>query len=205
MWHSRSSDEKGDNSSGDIYVLATGWQPSVSQLALSSKFLPIINRMLELATRTPQVAESHIIGQPIRIPHEYSRVNNDDQAFDLDRDRPVHHQIQTPGIYRFINPDDSNAAHISIAVNLDPAESNTDIMPLEQLTAFDVQVGQHIDAQTEIEQQTKLRDIELESKQKLWKWLIVIAIGFLIVETWVAGRTDRVNMKNEGVLWKDAA
>ena len=31
-------------------------------------------------------------------------------------------------------------------------------------------------------------NIELENRQKLWRWLILAAIGVLIVETWLAGR-----------------
>lgn len=210
MWHvkpfaANPENSNENNSLGDIYVLAAGWQPSLSQLALSSKFLPIINRMLELASRTPQVAESYVIGQPIQIPLEYRRLEHNDQVLDLDPNQPVHAQIQAPGVYRFNNPDDPNAMETTIAVNLDPAESQTDIMPLEQITAFDVELGQHTNAQTEIEQQRKLRDVELESKQKLWKWLIVAALGFLIVESWLAGRTDRVNAQNERVVTKEAA
>ena len=29
---------------------------------------------------------------------------------------------------------------------------------------------------------------ELENRQKLWRWLILAAIGILILETWLAGR-----------------
>ena len=51
----------------------------------------------------------------------------------------------------------------------------------------------------------KLHDVELESRQKLWKWLIVAAVGFLIAETWLAGRTDRIGAKNNRALLEDAA
>ncbi len=210
MWHVKpvtvnreTADE--ENPNGDVYVLATGWQPSLSQLALSSKFLPIINRVLELASRTLPVPESCVIGQPIKLPGQYRRVEHDGQVLDLDPSQPIQEQIDAPGVYRFTDPDDSTAAEITIAINLDPAESHTEIMPLEQITAFDVEIGQHTDAETEIAEQRKLRDLELESKQKLWKWLIVAAIGFLIVESWLAGRTDRVNSQNERVLTENAA
>jgi hypothetical protein len=33
-----------------------------------------------------------------------------------------------------------------------------------------------------------MHNAELEGRQKLWRWLVVAAIGVLIVETWVAGR-----------------
>ncbi len=31
-------------------------------------------------------------------------------------------------------------------------------------------------------------NMELENRQKLWRWLILAAIRVLIVETWLAGR-----------------
>ncbi len=201
VWHRKSVDAK-----GDIFVLAAGWQPSQSQLALSSKFLPIINRFVELAARTPQVTESLVIGHPVSLPAGYNRMANPDGAMiDLDPAQPVHEQIAGPGIYRFNNSADATSPEISLAVNLDPAESNTDIMPLEQITAFNVAVGRHVDAKTEIETQRKLHDVELESRQKLWKLLIVAAVGFLIAETWLAGRTDRIGAKNNRAPLEDAA
>ena len=39
--------------------------------------------------------------------------------------------------------------------------------------------------------QAELRQMynaELENRQKLWRWLILAAIGVLIAETWLAGR-----------------
>ena len=37
----------------------------------------------------------------------------------------------------------------------------------------------------------QLRDQELESRQKLWRWLLVGALGLVILETWWAGRSER--------------
>ena len=36
-----------------------------------------------------------------------------------------------------------------------------------------------------------MQNAELEGRQKLWRWLILAAIGVLIVETWLAGRLGR--------------
>jgi hypothetical protein len=66
-------------------------------------------------------------------------------------------------------------------------------------------MGRHVDGQTEVETKRKLHDLELESKQKLWKWLIVAATGMLIMETWLAGRTDRVSSRNDQPILENAA
>ena len=46
-----------------------------------------------------------------------------------------------------------------------------------------------------------MRDLELESKQKLWQWLISGALVLLIMETWLAGR---LTAKKETVQGDDA-
>ena len=43
-----------------------------------------------------------------------------------------------------------------------------------------------------------MRDLELESKQKLWQWLISGALLLLITETWLAGRLTVKKTKDEG-------
>ena len=37
----------------------------------------------------------------------------------------------------------------------------------------------------------QMRDVELESRQKIWKWLVVMAIVLLIAETLLAGWLSR--------------
>ncbi len=36
-----------------------------------------------------------------------------------------------------------------------------------------------------------LQNAELESRQKLWRWLILVTLGVLLLETWLAGRAAR--------------
>jgi len=39
--------------------------------------------------------------------------------------------------------------------------------------------------------QETLHNAELEARQKLWRWLIIAALGVLLVETWLAGWLTR--------------
>jgi hypothetical protein len=46
-----------------------------------------------------------------------------------------------------------------------------------------------------------MRNLELENRQKLWRWLILAAFGVLVIETWLAGRSaKRVRMARVEVL-----
>jgi hypothetical protein len=77
-------------------------------------------------------------------------------------------------------------------VNLDPAESRTAPLPIEELARLAVPVkAREIALAKPAERSAQLHKAELESRQKLWRWLIVGALVVLIVETWVAGRITR--------------
>jgi hypothetical protein len=39
----------------------------------------------------------------------------------------------------------------------------------------------------------QLRDIELEGRQKLWQWLLVIGLALLLLESWLGGRMSRTS------------
>ena len=190
MWHQLAHDKS------DIYVLGCGWQPSKSQLALSSKFLPLMMRMIELAVKTEPVAQSSIVGDSIQTPQGYDRLLLPDGTA-----QPVEassmQTLSSPGIYSFASSSAEKLADLNFAVNLDPAESQIATMPVDQISALGVTVGSHNSSALEVEKQRQLLDFELENRQKLWKWLILGAIGLIIAESWLAGKTDRLNRSME--------
>ena len=77
------------------------------------------------------------------------------------------------------------------AVNLAASESNTAPLDLEQLTQRGVHFGGAPTRAERLERIRQQRDSELESRQKVWRWLIVAALATLILETWLAGRAER--------------
>jgi uncharacterized membrane protein (DUF441 family) len=44
---------------------------------------------------------------------------------------------------------------------------------------------------TEEDRKTRLQIAELENRQKLWRWCIVVALVVLLFESWLAGRGAR--------------
>ncbi|HQU44957.1 MAG TPA: hypothetical protein PK867_19230, partial [Pirellulales bacterium] len=92
-----------------------------------------------------------------------------------------------PGIYRLRVGD----GEYPFAVNLAAAESNTAPMELERLEQLGVRFASQLTRAQRAEQLRQQRDTELESRQQLWRWLIVGVIGLLILETWLAGRAGR--------------
>jgi hypothetical protein len=64
-------------------------------------------------------------------------------------------------------------------------------LDLEQLEQSGVQMGIELTRDERVERIRQQRDTELEMRQKIWRWLIVLAIGTLILESWLAGRAER--------------
>ena len=96
-----------------------------------------------------------------------------------------------PGIYT------ASAGPVTqrFAVNLDPAESRTAPLTVEELERLRLPLkGPNPELVKQQEKQRlRLQAAELEQRQKLWRWLIVAALVVLLLETWLAGWLTRRN------------
>ena len=59
---------------------------------------------------------------------------------------------------------------------------------VETLEQLGCRLAAHMPKAPDREQARQMYNLELENRQKLWRWLILAAIGILILETWLAGR-----------------
>ena len=77
-------------------------------------------------------------------------------------------------------------------VNLDPAEGRTVPIAADELERLGVPMTPPVSvALAPGTREARLRNAELEERQKLWRWFIVGALGLVLVETWLAGLTAR--------------
>lgn len=190
MWQQR-------HGKGSLYVWAAGWHPDDSQIALSTKFVPLLNTMLDQATGTPVHMPSYVVGESVPVAA-------DDVAVTVAKPDGVQTQIEAgeswfrdtdqPGIYQI----HSSGTPVQFAVNLSARESDTARLDVEQLSELGVQLGEHRTQAEESDRQRQLRDVELESQQQLWRWLIVTVLGILGMETWLAGRKPTAQVAREG-------
>jgi hypothetical protein len=174
---------------GRVSVWTSCWHPDDSQLALSSKFVPLVGALLDEACGGSIALASLTIGQKASLPANA-------QAISIRK--PGGHEVQLPatsshfaetdepGIYRAVAGDELN-----FAVNLAAAESDTAPLNLEQLEQRGVKMGPNVSRKQELDQLRQERDTELESRQKIWRWLIAAGLVVLVVETWWAGRAAR--------------
>ncbi|MEM8912989.1 MAG: BatA domain-containing protein [Planctomycetota bacterium] len=154
-----------DVGDGVIWLLASGWQPTESQLALSTKFIPMMHHWFWDRCSNGQAID-HIVGRP--LPAGWS----------------VESAVDRPGIHEI----NVNGTALSVAFNLDPSESETSVMSVDRFEQLGIPVGQLESTVTIADRQRQLRRRELENRQGLWQWLILGVLSLLAIEMWLAGR-----------------
>jgi len=177
---------------GQIFVLTSGWQPSDSQLALSSKFVPLLYSFLEqagtVAARRAQFAVGDEVPMPLEatVAAQITRPDGEKQALG---ERKLLAGTELPGIYGV----QENGKNWRFAVNLPAEESRTAQLPLEELERLGIPVHSSnlVTPQQAQARQEKLKHAELENRQKIWRWLVVAALAVLLMETWLAARLTR--------------
>ncbi|MBD3674913.1 MAG: BatA domain-containing protein [Planctomycetaceae bacterium] len=175
---------------GTLYGMSSGWSRDDSQLALSTKFVPLLSRWLELAAGEGLTSESYVVNQPVPLPEgfEERRVRTPDGTeINLTPQTKFFTETTLPGIYTLI----SEGQETRFAVNLADSESETPPLGIERLEQFDIAVGTVPTQAEELQKMRQLRDTELEQRQKIWKWLIVVVLVLLGVETLLAARKSR--------------
>ena len=178
---------------GMAYVLAANWYPTDSQLGLSTKFVPLVFTMLELSGTLARTPQQHIVGSKVSVPFGKSagRVSvklPDGNSVTMDAGETSFDETALPGLYTM----SSGTNNVRFAVNVDPRESRTDALAQEELEQLGVVLGNNTsEAMLTAEEKRRLKNAELENKQKLWRWLIVAALVVLSLEILIAGRLGR--------------
>ena len=179
---------------GRVWLMTAGWHPADSQLARSSKFPPLVYRLLEQASGVVSRPESLPIGSSIAwlkdsdSPGQASSIRLPDGRLVNDKDHDSGSIIaEQPGLYVLTSKGRSE----TVAVNLAADESRTSPLPIEQLESLGVRLGtaeRPEDLRRAKDRERQLQLEELEQNQKLWRWGLLAAIGLLLIETWLAGR-----------------
>ncbi len=194
---------------GSLLVLTSGWHPSDSQLALSSKFVPLLYSILDYGGALLGQRSQYFVGEPVPVrpstdsgPAQLQIRRPDGTAVPLDASQKSFTQTDLPGIYTVDSPLGSRL----FAVNLSPKECQTAVMPIEDIEGLGVSVRQPSIAAAQRPERAEgvppsdrgqdARDTRrkrhsdfatLESEQKLWRWVFVLLLAFSLVEIGLAG------------------
>ncbi|HTH47355.1 MAG TPA: hypothetical protein VMB21_07575, partial [Candidatus Limnocylindria bacterium] len=185
---------------GRLVVLTSGWQPEDSQLALSSKFVPLLYSLLELAGGVTAAPSQFLVGDAVALagPSDGAVTLRAPAGSTVSLAAGATNFTQTlqPGIYSLT----SATPPKRFAVNLDPMETRTLPLSMDELEHRGVPVAAPAtaDAAHEAAKKVVLQSTEAESRQKLWRWLIVAALAVLLGESALAGWTARRSIPLEG-------
>ncbi len=177
---------------GRVLAITSGWNPDDSQLALSTKFVPLVGGLLDLACGTRPSAAGLTVDDPapLDLPAPRSALvirKPDGSDAKVAAEETSFRATHEPGVYRATGA----ASDVRFAVNLAAAESNTTPLALEQLEQLGVKMGADLTRAEMLDRIRQKRDTELENSQKIWRWLLVAVLGLLVVESWWAGRAAR--------------
>jgi hypothetical protein len=176
---------------GRIYVLTSGWQPEESQLAVSSKFVPLMWSLLELSGGVGSFATQYVVGDRVALPSEGAAASvrpPSGAPVALAAKAVEFTDTMQPGIYLV----EGGAKPLRFAVNLDANESRTTPLAVDELEQLGVPVARaKVETAATLESKTLLQGVETENRQKLWRWLVAATLVILLIESALAGWTAR--------------
>ncbi len=177
---------------GRLLFLASGWGPDDSQFALSSKFVPWLYALLDLAGAATTPVANLSVGDAIPLPNgrtaELPIRLPDGTLTNLPTSLTQFTDTHLPGLYTF----GAGTEIKTVAVNLDPAETRTAPLGTDELERLGVRLDPRIATlAAEPPPATVPPAIEAEGRQKLWRWLLLATLALLLIESIVAGRTAR--------------
>ena len=180
--------------SGRLLVLLTGWNPDDSQLAVSSKFVPLVCSLLDFAGGLSGQTTQYQVGDPIPLgPAEGASEGTtitqpDGTTVSLAPGAASFGGALQPGIYVV----SAGSRSFRVAVNVAASESRTEPLAPDELERYGAPGPRNPpdSARSEL-RQAALRAEEAEGLQKLWRWLLSATLAVLLVESALAGWTAR--------------
>ena len=177
---------------GALFVFTSSCHTTDSQLALSTKFVPLLYSLLEQSGNLKSEANEFLVGDAVPLPSnpaagatEHSISKPDGTITTLPAGQKFT-ATALPGIYTV----SSIQPAYRFAVNIDPLESKTAPLPADEFEKLGVPVKADAAEKKDLlpGQKEHLLATELENRQKLWRWGIVAALVVLVFETVLAGR-----------------
>ncbi len=174
-------------------MLTSGWHPIDSQLARSTKFVPLLWGVLARSGLADVVEPQYRVDDRVvlvaddRVSRIGTVLKPDGTVVKLAGGASVFDETDQPGVYRLALDDGER----QFAVNVASEESRTAPLAIEELEQRGVRLSFATSGVEQAERRRLMRDVELESRQKIWRWLILAALGVLFLETMLAGYLAR--------------
>lgn len=176
--------------SGKILLFTSSFDASWNDLPLTPLYLPLVRQMTSHLGEREERAW-HLLGQSFTVT---AAKDGSIPAVDQPSGERLTERKQTPtgelivtakepGFYRLRFSDTSDFA----AVNVDTKESDLAKLNLEEFVT--AMTGADPKAQTAAAANEKLSNEEIESRQRVWWWLLVVALALFLTEAILSRRT----------------
>ncbi len=104
--------------------------------------------------------------------------------------------LDQPGRYVLSGKTSESDRILDMIAGLSPSETRTDPLPVGQLQALGLQAAVADEVLSEASSEDadlagQLNSMELESRQKFWRWLLIAGLGCLLLEALIAGGIER--------------
>jgi hypothetical protein len=194
---------------GRLLVLASGWDPTDSQFAVSSKFPPLMQRMLDWSGASSIERFQFLTGDAIPGSAGVSPASSTpgQVAAQVEWQKPDGKKMTLPAGTAFTETDmpgiytaTAEGKQHRYAVNLSLDESRTAAIAPDELARLGVplQLTPEVSVAQTQAQKRHLQQAELENRQKLWRWLIAgvlaVTLGEIVLGGWLARRVKTVEV-----------
>ncbi|MGV3661182.1 MAG: vWA domain-containing protein [Prosthecobacter sp.] len=178
---------------GTLIVLASGWHPADSQLALSTKFVPLLFGWLSAAGFSHDPASSLLVGDPLPLDATQAHTITDPENKTHSRKPGETFTTTQAGLYKV-----QGGTHTkTVAANLPPDEGR--VLPLDPQKLAEhglkLTTGTEAAAAPDAAEQQRLTSADSEQRQQGWWWILVILLAVLLLETWFAGRARQTTLQ----------
>ena len=173
---------------GTVWVMTSGWQPKESQLALSTKFIPLLHGFFGQSTPSSDRTPNYVVGQAIPITATDTKttlLGPSGETFQVDANVGLFEEANEPGLYEV----QQGTQQYKFAVNLAASETQTEALLPDRLEQLGLRLGKQRSVESLKADQRQMRNKELEGKQKLWRWGIVVALVFVALETLLSSQS----------------
>jgi hypothetical protein len=177
---------------GTLIVLASGWHPGESQLALSTKFVPLLYGWLAAAGFSHDPAATLLVGEvlPLDAAAEHTVTDPEGKMHSLKAGETF--TATEIGLYKV-----QSASHTrTLAVNLPPDEGR--VLPLvpQKLAEYGIKLSKGADSAAASEStDERLTATDTEQRQQSWWYILVMLLAVLLLETWFAGRARQTTVQ----------
>ena len=195
-----------ENKKGSVTLFTFGWHAADSRFVLWSKFVPVVNSLLERVEGTAPPPSRLTVGDALPLS-----ILSDAKTFKITRPSGLVKDYENgsgelilasePGIYQVAWTPSSGPRKSLFAANLDPLESRTSPLGLDELAAIGIPLATAAGEEPSDEEKRQLQSRELEASQRAWQWLILGGLLLLLLETWLAGRTA----ERQGLAMEESA